>query len=628
MKKYLSRLLSALLALVLLAAPASALTVDQALELLEDTYYYGIPDAAYEADSLEELFQILGDPYTRYLTPGQYQAFFDSVEDTVNTVGVGVMIYFTDEGILVNDVVSGGSAQEAGLRAGDLIVAVDGVSCVPALEEHRQLMLGEEGTRVTVTVLRDGGTRDYTLTRRAVYIPNTQFTLLEGGVGYVDCDSFGSDTGELFVSGLRQYDSQVNCWVVDLRGNPGGYVDSAADMLAALCGPGRYVYFEDKDGQVSYYARATGAASEKPLLLLVNGYSASASEALASGVRDLGRGAIIGSRTFGKGIGQNILDESTNPEYFDGDGLKVTIGRFYSVGGTTTDRIGIIPTLLVDDADTDAVALALCGGSPDTSSLCLLLGSQPFYVDPDADSETLAALLAAISPQMTLFYNSGAFGDVTPAQAAAKLGLDYDSRWFHDVSGSPYASAINALGTYGLLSGTGGGRFSPKGRLTRAQLCMILARVFNVSFDGPSRFSDVARDAWYGPAVNAMAELGLVNGVGGGRFDPNSPVTQEQFLTILGRAARYLNLALDAYGEIVDAPDTDLSLGMRAGLAPYAQWAKSGVAVLAWGLKDALGGRGDLLYTSLKNITPSAPILREEAAAGIYALLSGLEILP
>ncbi|MBD5084801.1 MAG: PDZ domain-containing protein [Clostridiales bacterium] len=628
MKKYLSRLLSALLALTLLVAPASALTVEQALELLEDTYYYGIPEEAYEAKSLDELFQILGDPYTQYLTPTQYQAFFESVDGEEDAVGIGILSYFTEEGILISEAVDGGSAQAAGLRAGDLIVAIDGVSCVPALEEHRQLTLGEEGTQVTVTVLRDGVTQDYTLTRRAVHISNVRVTLLDGGVGYVHCDSFSIDAGQLFSDALKRYDSQVTCWILDLRGNGGGYVDSAADMLAALSGPGRYIYFEDHAGQVSYYARTTRAASDKPILLLVNNYSASASEATASGIRDMNRGVIIGSRTFGKGVGQTILDESTNPEYFDNDGLKITIGRFYSVGGTTTDMIGVIPTLLVDDASAPAVAAALCGGSVDTSSLCLLLNGQPFYVNPDTDSQTLSALLAAISPQMTLFYNSVAFSDVTPAQAAAQLGIDYDNRWFNDVSDSLYAYAINALGTYGLLSGTGGSNFNPKGELTRAQLCMILARVLNVSFYGPSRFSDVAQNTWYGPAVNAMAELGLVTGVGGGRFDPDSPVTQEQFLTILGRTARYLNFALDAYGEIVDDPGTNLPLDMEIGLAPYAQWARSGVAVLTWGLEDALDGYGDMLYTSLKNITPSAPILREEAAAGIYALLSGLEILP
>lgn len=630
MKKRLTRLLSALLALILLSAPAYALTVDQALELLEDYYYYDIPDAAYEADSLDELFGLLDDPYTEYMTEEQYAAFQDAVESTVDMVGVGVSIRFTDQGILVLSPLEGGSALEAGLREGDLIVAVDGAPCVPADESHRDLMLGPEGTQVTVTVLREGETRDYTLTRRAIYIPNTRVSLLDGGVGYVACDSFGSDTGELFAQGLQAYDSQVSCWILDLRGNVGGYVDAAADMLAALGGPGQYVYFVDKNGQAAAYTRGGKALTGKPLLLLVDGSSASASEAVSAGVRDMDRGVLIGSRTYGKGVGQSVLDKSTAPEYFDGDVLKLTTGRFYSCGGNSPHRTGVIPTLLVDDADASAVAYALSGGSPASSSLCVQLAGRPFYVDPDADGGTLAALLEALPPQAPVFYRGGgSFDPVTPAQAADKLGVDYHSRWFHDVSGSFYANSINALATYRLLNGTGGGNYSPRGQLTRAELCVMLARVLGVSSTGPSRFSDVPQDSWYGPSVNAIAELGLVNGVGGGRFSPGSAVTQEQFLAILGRAARYLNFALDAYGSAVDSrSNRDLPLYMQLGLSPYHSWARDGVAVLAWGLEDALNSSGTLLYAPLRDFTPSAPLLREEAAAGIYSLLSGLEILP
>lgn len=629
MKKYLSRLLTALLALALLAVPASALTVDQALELLEDYYYYDIPEAAYQADSLDQLFQLLGDPYTEYMTEEQYAAFQDAVDNTVNTVGIGVSIQFTDEGILVLSTLDGGSALDAGLQAGDLIVAIDGASCVPANETHQALMLGQEGTLVTITVLRGGETRDYTLTRRAIYIPNTQISLLDGGVGYVDCNSFGSDTGKLFAQGLQAYDNQVDCWILDLRGNGGGYVDAAADMLAALSGTGHYLYFVDKDGQVGVYARSGQASTHKPLLLLVDGSSASASEAVASSVRDMGRGFIIGSRTFGKGVGQTVLDEDSAPGYFNGDILKLTTGRFYSYGGNSSHYSGVIPTLLVDDAYAGAVADALCGGNPATSNLCVQLGPHPFYVDPNADQATLSALLEAIPPQVPLFCRGVAFDHVTPAQAADRLGLDYQSRWFTDVSDSFYANSINALGTYGLLSGTGGGKFAPKEQLTRAQLCTTLAQVLGVSSDNPSRFSDVSQNSWYGPSVNAMAELGLVNGMGNGQFYPNRPVTQEQFLTILGRTARYLNFALDAYGDAVDSiPSDSLPPDVQLSLSPYQPWAQNGVAVLAWGLEDALGGHGNLLYTSLRTLTPSDPILREEAAAGIYALLSRLEILP
>ena len=631
MKKCLSRLVASLLAAVLLAAPASALTVDQALELLEDNYYYDIPDDAYGAATLEELFQYLGDPYTGSMTADQYPAFLGLVEDTVDLVGIGVVIRYSDQGILVDETLSGGSAQEEGIQSGDLIVAIDGVSCVPAGDIHRDLMLGEEGTEVTVTVLRDGNTQDYVLSRRAVYIPNTRVSLLEGGVGYVDCDSFGTDTGKLFGEGLEQYDSQVELWLVDLRDNSGGYVDSALDMLGEVNGPGRYLYFEDQNGEMTGFVRYDPAITDKPLIVLVNGESASASELLASGVRDIDRGVLIGSRTYGKGVAQAILDEETVPEYFDGDCMKVTTARFYSAGGNTTDRIGVIPTLLVDDGYTQAVAMALCGGSEETSVLCVMPGSYPFYVDPDADADVLAALLGALPPQIPVFYRDGldgVFGQCAPAEAAEKLGLEYDSRWFSDVADSPYVYAINAMSAYRLLNGTAPGAFSPEEQLTRAQLCVMLARVLNVSAFGPSRFSDVAPDAWYAGGVNAMALLGLVDGVGEGRFDPDGTLTQEQFLTIMGRVGRYLNFALDSYGQAVEAAGDELPPDMALYLAAYSDWAKSSVAVLAWGLEDGLGVPGDMLYAPMESLTPSAAILRGEAAAGMYALLSGLEILP
>ena len=193
---------------------------------------------------------------------------------------------------------------------------------------------------------------------------------------------------------------------------------------------------------------------------------------------------------------------------------------------------------------------------------------------------------------------------------------------------SPYDFAINAMGTYRLLNGTEPGVFSPKEQLTRAQLCVMLARVLNVSSNGYQRFSDVDAGAWYAGGVNAMAELGLVNGVGEGKFAPDNTLTQEEFLTIMGRMARYLNFVLDDYGEAVENAGDKLPADMQMELSPYSDWARSGTAVLAWGLEDALGGSGDMLYASLGRITPSEPILREEAAAGMYAVLAGLSIIP
>lgn len=632
MKKYLSRLLAAALALVLLVVPASALTVDQALELLEELYYYEIPDEAYQAETLDELMSLLEDPYTQYMTAEEYQAFLKLLEGDSNVIGIGVSCRYTPEGILILSTISGGSAREAGLQAGDLIVEIDGQSCVPANEENAGRLTGPEGTQVSVTVLRDGERKGYTLTRRPVVEPNVELSI-EGRVGLLDCNSFGKDTGKEFAKLVKDNDGRVDVWVVDLRGNGGGYTNAAVDMLGALMGPGYHLYFETAAGGVEAVPAYDRQATDKPVIVLTDGGSASASELTSGSLRDSGRGVLVGGRTYGKGVAQIMLDEdalASLPEYdgyFEGDGLKITVYRFYSGGLNSPDKIGVIPTLLVDDEDTAAVALALCGSQED-AKLCVMPGAVPYYVDPGTDRDTLSALLSALPPQALVFYaDGGDFQQVSAAEAAQRLGVAYESRWFTDLGDSRYADAVNAMGTYGLLRGDGKGHFTPKSGLTRAELCSMLASVLNVAYRGESRFTDVDQNAWYGPSVNAMAYLGIVDGVGGGKFNPGGTLTQEEFHTILGRTARFFNVKLDAYAQWVEQ-EGRLTLGQSSALSGYSAWARNSMAVLAWGLEDALDGTGDLLFASLKELSPKAPILREEAAAGMYAVLSGLEILP
>ena len=632
MKKYLSRLLAAALALVLLVVPASALTVDQALELLEELYYYEIPDEAYQAETLDELMSLLEDPYTQYMTAEEYQAFLKLLEGDSSVIGIGVSCRYTPEGILILSTISGGSAREAGLQAGDLIVEIDGQSCVPANEENAGRLTGPEGTQVSVTVLRDGERKGYTLTRRPVVEPNVELSI-EGRVGLLDCNSFGKDTGKEFAKLVKDNDGRVDVWVVDLRGNGGGYTNAAVDMLGALMGPGYHLYFETAAGGVEAVPAYDRQATDKPVIVLTDGGSASASELTSGSLRDSGRGVLVGGRTYGKGVAQIMLDEdalASLPEYdgyFEGDGLKITVYRFYSGGLNSPDKIGVIPTLLVDDEDTAAVALALCGSQED-AKLCVMPGAVPYYVDPGTDGDTLSALLSALPPQALVFCaDGGDFQQVSAAEAAQRLGVAYESRWFTDLGDSRYADAVNAMGTYGLLRGDGKGHFTPKSGLTRAELCSMLASVLNVAYRGESRFTDVDQNAWYGPSVNAMAYLGIVDGVGGGKFNPGGTLTQEEFHTILGRTARFFNVKLDAYAQWVEQ-EGRLTLGQSSALSGYPAWARNSMAVLAWGLEDALDGTGDLLFASLKELSPKAPILREEAAAGMYAVLSGLEILP
>ena len=618
MKKILRRLGAILLALTLLVTAASALTVEQALGLLETSYLREIPEEAYQAKTLDELFDALGDPYTYYMSAEDYQAFLDSVEHTTQLVGIGVSIQYTSDGILVVEALKGGSAQEAGIQAGDVIVAVDGVSCVPANEGHRALIVGEEGSSVTVTVLRDGTTREYTLERRTVVIPNTETTLLDGRVGYIDCDSFGSETGQYFQDGITKYNDQVDTWLVDLRGNSGGQTTAAVEAIGAFTGAGFHLWLRTGLKENYYYYYPDEALTDKTAVVLVNGGTASAAEAFAASMRDLGCGLLVGSRTYGKGVAQVVLDQISQPELFDGDAVKVTAYRFYSAGYNTNDLMGVLPTLLVSDEQAEAVAKALCGSEdiPDDSLLVVVLGSgRVSYVDlRTAAADTLAALFEALPPSATLqLHRSGALWDnLTVAQAAARLNVTYTSRWFTDVADSQWADQLNTLASYRVLRGVGGKQFMPETQITRADVCRMIAQAMGISSDR-QYFSDVPATASYSGAVNAMAELGLVDGIGGGKFAPQEPMSREQYIAVMARLARWLNFGADTTGDSLTQEELDAA---KAG--GFSNWSAGSAALLS---------KLEMLYADPTGLDLSGSITRAEAGAQLYSVLRGTGIV-
>lgn len=634
MKRFFRRIAAVTLSLALLVTTASALSVEEALTLLDETYLREVPEQARQAESLDELFALLGDPYTCYMTAEDFEGFLTAVDGTQSLVGIGVSIQYTEEGILILDVIDGGAAQRAGLAAGDLIVAVDGTSCVPADESHQALIAGQAETFVTLTVLRDGVTRDYALMRQEIVIPNTTFSLEEGGIGYIQCTSFGMDSDDLTAEALSRYDGEVTHWVLDLRSNSGGYTDAAVSMLGTFAGPGYYLFLRDKGGYTAGYAHLSNALTESPVIVLTNAFSASASEAVAAGIRDTGRGIVIGSRTYGKGVAQVLLDSATHPDLFTDDALKVTAYRFYSQRGNTTDAIGVIPTLMVADEDAEAVAAALCGAFRDDyvteGQLMLSIAGQYFFIDLDELADgTASALLSALPPSAQLWVGEDTYywDEITVGEAAALLNVSYTDRGFDDVNDSPYADEINTLSTYALLLGDGTGQFRPEGQLTRAQACAMLAQTLNLSCDGPSFFTDVDGDAWYAGAVNAMAELGLVEGTGGGKFNPDGLLSQQEYLTILGRLARWLNFNVDGYRySFYDSEGNYILDLLHPELSVFAPWAREEVAVLD-GCAENLGRYGTMLFTDLSELEPDAPILREEAAASLYRVLNLTGIL-
>ena len=612
-------------AALLLATGTQALSVEEAREILQRSYVDRLPRAAQDANSLDELFSYTDD-YTYYMTGEEYKAFLAGVEGEESFVGIGAEILYGEDGIEIVSTLKGGGAEKAGLLAGDVIVAIDGEGCVPGTAAAREKLLGEAGTQVRVTVLRaDGSKKDITVTRALVVQTNTTVSA-EGGVGYIDCGSFGSQTGTYFQDGVRKNDSAVRTWIVDLRGNGGGLTSAAVTALGTFAGKGELAYFVDRGGN-AIPERYDGAdLTDKPVIVLMNNGSASASEIFAGGILGTGSGIVIGERSYGKGVAQIVYD-GTNCPYLTDDAVKLTAYRFYCAGGNTSDRVGVVPTLYIPQGRTTAVARLLAGEKrADGAYLHLVLAGLDFYVDAaEAKEQTGAteALLRALAPDTELYWGEdGAEERVTSAQAREKLGAPQASLDFSDVDRSAYAGEINALAAYRIVFG-GKGAFRPEDTMTRAEVCALLAQALDVYARGEGYFTDVAKDSWYAPSVNAMASLGLISGVGGGRFAPNATMTQEEFITVLGRLVEFLNL--DARAYLDEHPLAILQpLAQYKGFSP---WAIRCVDLLTSSVTDEDGNAVTMYCTDLARIEPKAPILREQAAAALYNALRTAGVL-
>lgn len=610
-------------AVMTITTSAQALSVEEAYDILRRSYVDRLPRAAKDAESLNELFSYT-DNYTCYMTEEEYQTFLSSVEGEVSFAGIGAEITYAPEGISIVSVLKGGGAEKAGLKAGDMIIAIEGESCAPGSEEQRARLVGEAGTQVRVTVRHtDGSEEDYAITRAAVVQANTTVSAADG-VGYIDCDSFGTQTGTYFQDGVRKYDSAVRTWIVDLRGNSGGLTSAAVTALGTFSGAGELVYFVDQSGESSAQRYDGKDLTDKPAIVLVDSGSASASEIFAGGILGTSSGIVIGTRSYGKGVAQVLFDESNCP-YLHGDAVKVTAYRFYCAGGNTTDRIGVIPTLFLPQAQAAAAARLLSGEkTKDGAYLHLVLNGCDFYVDISAAKESapdaLEAILTALTPSAVLYWGeNGGETALTPAQAREKCGFAAASALdFTDVAGSEYAGEINALAASRIVLGNQG-KFRPDDTMTRAEVCALLAQALDLYWLADGYFTDVAKESWYAPSVNAMAAIGLVSGVGGGKFDPNATMTQEEFITVLGNLVELVNL--DARKFLDKNPLAILQPLPKYRNRGFSPWAIRGVEVLTNSVFDEDGNAVNLYCTAFEDIEPKAPILRGQAAAALCRAL-------
>ena len=619
------RLLSFFLAIGLscsLALPAAALEAEDAKQLLEAYYIDTLPDGFSEMTSLEEIISAIDDPYTTYLSAEEYQLLLNSVNGE-SVVGIGISIQTAyDNGYQILSILPDSPAVDSELRVGDYIVAVDATPLTPNTDPST-LIRGEEGTPVTLTIRqKDSGLLyNVTLTRKKVAIPIVTHEKLEDAL-VISCDSFGESTVDAFQEALSQFGSESAACIVDLRSNPGGTSTAAAGAAGTFLGSAVISYFRDADESYSYISTRSYDPDqyEKPLIVLTSPYSASASEMFTAAIRDYARGISIGQRTFGKGVAQYVFDETTHPDLFDGDCLKITIYRFFSPDGITNDTIGILPTLAISEENCETAALLLSAPEPQWTLgyLKLKIAGQVFFLHlstalTDENRPAFQELLEALPTNAELFRGiGGTWNPVSAAKLADNLKLTYTPRTFSDISNSPYQDEIHTLAGLQLLSGFGDGTFQPQSNITRGQFCSMISTALSLS-PAPElaqqRFADITSSLWMAGAAGAMADMGFIRGFEDGTFRPDAPITYQEVVTILNHIAGWATM--DGY-ENNKKPLSVQNAHIYLNFAPWAQVAARNLYLL-----DAL----------LPDTDPTHIVTREEAAASLCRLMDGCGLL-
>ena len=291
------------------------------------------------------------DPHSAFMPPNMYKEMQEETKGRFEGLGIEITI---KEGILmVVSPIEDTPAFKAGILAGDQILKIDGDSTKNlTLMDSVKRLRGPKGTQVTITIMREGFTkpREFTLTRDVIPVRSVRHELLEKQYGYIRLSQFQEKTEGELDKALKALEEEskgsVKGLVLDLRNNPGGLLDQAVKVADRFIESGLIVSMEGRreDQKMKFFAHSQGTIARYPLIVLVNGGSASASEIVAGAIQDHGRGILVGTQTFGKGSVQTIFPLK------DGSGLRLTTARYFTPNGRSIQAKGIIPDILVKPA--------------------------------------------------------------------------------------------------------------------------------------------------------------------------------------------------------------------------------------------------------------------------------------
>jgi len=338
------------------ALGASAVQTDEVRELLEQYHLSKPADDELADKDVEEMVDALHDPYTQYFDEDEWESFNSDLEQTF--VGIGIVMIEDKGTVYVEDVIPGSPAESVGILQGDALVGADGKSFKgKTTAEIQSELRGAEGTVVALSVSRNGQTLKFKITRKSVHLPIVTTGMLDKGIGYLALSGFTSDAGKEVKRQLDTLEKNgLTSLVLDLRNNGGGYVNAAQEIAGLFIEKGVLAHMRDRDG-VDQPLEISGSAKSYPVVILVNGNTASASELLSGALRDYGVAKLVGTKTYGKGVVQSLIPMKS------GGVLKLTIQEYYTPLGKKVDKVGLKPDLVLNgNAQQLIEAYRLAGG--------------------------------------------------------------------------------------------------------------------------------------------------------------------------------------------------------------------------------------------------------------------------
>ena len=307
---------------------------------------YTTKEQAYEA--IRQALKPIGDPYTRFMDPEQFQALTNQTSGELSGVGIRLELNEKTKALQIVSPIENSPAAKANLKPGDGIVAIDGKATKGmTLDQASSLIRGEIGTTVTLRISRDGKEPfDVKLKRAQIELPAVHSSVKQEGklrIGYINLNEFSAHATEQMQKAIKNLDQQkVDGYVLDLRGNPGGLLNASVEIARMWIDNGLIVRTVDRKGGDQKFSANKTALTKLPLVVLVDGNSASASEILAGALKDNKRATVIGSKTFGKAVVQSVHSLS------DGSGLAVTIQHYFPPNGEDINHKGIQPDVQLE----------------------------------------------------------------------------------------------------------------------------------------------------------------------------------------------------------------------------------------------------------------------------------------